>query len=88
MQNTTVTARARNFHSVQYLLVHGTADGEQHKASMFVSVYYFIILGGNISLKLNNNKCESLFFIRCDRIHLQPCLFKQEVLDAFLIAIS
>uniref|UniRef100_A0A669CJN0 Dipeptidyl-peptidase 4 n=1 Tax=Oreochromis niloticus TaxID=8128 RepID=A0A669CJN0_ORENI len=28
--NTTVTARARNFHSVQYLLVHGTADDNVH----------------------------------------------------------
>lgn len=29
-QNSTVTGRARNFDSVQYLLVHGTADGETH----------------------------------------------------------
>ncbi|XP_060923121.1 dipeptidyl peptidase 4-like [Limanda limanda] len=28
--NTTVTARAKNFHSVQYLLVHGTADDNVH----------------------------------------------------------
>lgn len=28
VQNSTVTERAKNFHSVQYLLVHGTADGE------------------------------------------------------------
>lgn len=28
VQDSTVTARAKNFHSVQYLLVHGTADGE------------------------------------------------------------
>ncbi|XP_061669331.1 dipeptidyl peptidase 4-like isoform X3 [Syngnathoides biaculeatus] len=28
--NSTVTARAKNFHSVQYLLVHGTADGLLH----------------------------------------------------------
>uniref|UniRef100_A0AAX7V9P1 Dipeptidyl-peptidase 4 n=1 Tax=Astatotilapia calliptera TaxID=8154 RepID=A0AAX7V9P1_ASTCA len=28
--NTTVTGRARNFHSVQYLLVHGTADDNVH----------------------------------------------------------
>lgn len=30
VQNTTVTERAKNFHSVQYLLVHGTADGKSH----------------------------------------------------------
>ncbi|XP_034408632.1 dipeptidyl peptidase 4-like isoform X2 [Cyclopterus lumpus] len=28
--NSTVTARAKNFHSVQYLLVHGTADDNVH----------------------------------------------------------
>lgn len=28
VQNSTVTERAKNFHSVKYLLVHGTADGE------------------------------------------------------------
>lgn len=28
VQNSTVTERAKNFHLVQYLLVHGTADGE------------------------------------------------------------
>lgn len=28
VQNSTVTERAKNFRSVQYLLVHGTADGE------------------------------------------------------------
>ncbi|KAK5847651.1 hypothetical protein PBY51_016761 [Eleginops maclovinus] len=28
--NTTVTARAKNFHAVQYLLVHGTADDNVH----------------------------------------------------------
>ncbi|KAM9328458.1 dipeptidyl peptidase 4-like [Pholidichthys leucotaenia] len=28
--NTTVTARAKNFHSVQYLLIHGTADDNVH----------------------------------------------------------
>lgn len=27
LQNSTVTSRAKNFKSVQYLLVHGTADG-------------------------------------------------------------
>ncbi|KAK0151715.1 Dipeptidyl peptidase 4 [Merluccius polli] len=29
-ENSTVTARAKNFHSVQYLLVHGTADDNVH----------------------------------------------------------
>lgn len=33
VQDSTVTARAKNFHSVQYLLVHGTADGESHSQS-------------------------------------------------------
>lgn len=28
VQNSTVTAMAKNFHSVKYLLIHGTADGE------------------------------------------------------------
>ncbi|KAF1371634.1 hypothetical protein PFLUV_G00270500 [Perca fluviatilis] len=28
--NSTVTARAKNFHSVQYLLIHGTADDNVH----------------------------------------------------------
>ncbi|XP_030606752.1 dipeptidyl peptidase 4-like isoform X2 [Archocentrus centrarchus] len=28
--NTTVTARAKNFHSVKYLLIHGTADDNVH----------------------------------------------------------
>lgn len=27
-QNSTVMARAQNFHNVDYLLIHGTADGE------------------------------------------------------------
>uniref|UniRef100_A0A673A4J0 Dipeptidyl peptidase 4-like n=1 Tax=Sphaeramia orbicularis TaxID=375764 RepID=A0A673A4J0_9TELE len=30
LQNSTVTERAKNFHSVQYLLVHGTADDNVH----------------------------------------------------------
>uniref|UniRef100_A0A8D0AIZ0 Dipeptidyl-peptidase 4 n=1 Tax=Sander lucioperca TaxID=283035 RepID=A0A8D0AIZ0_SANLU len=30
VQNSTVTARAKNFHSVQYLLIHGTADDNVH----------------------------------------------------------
>ncbi|CDQ98167.1 unnamed protein product [Oncorhynchus mykiss] len=30
LQNSTVTARAKNFRSVQYLLVHGTADDNVH----------------------------------------------------------
>uniref|UniRef100_A0A3Q0SR88 Dipeptidyl-peptidase 4 n=1 Tax=Amphilophus citrinellus TaxID=61819 RepID=A0A3Q0SR88_AMPCI len=30
LSNTTVTARAKNFHSVKYLLIHGTADDNVH----------------------------------------------------------
>jgi len=36
VQNSTVTARAKNFHSVQYLLVHGTADGELCRAAVYL----------------------------------------------------
>lgn len=41
VQNSTVTERAKNFHSVQYLLIHGTADGELCWAILKISPFVF-----------------------------------------------
>ena len=44
-QNSTVPGRAKNFHSVQYLLVHGTADGESGRVFNFSIVQFQAIYG-------------------------------------------
>lgn len=41
-QNSTVTMRAKNFKTVDYLLVHGTADGMfRHDWQFFLFIYFF-----------------------------------------------
>ncbi len=58
VQNSTVTARAKNFHSVQYLLVHGTADGELRRAVIYLCIYlvffYIYTLYSNANPALSN----------------------------------
>ncbi|TRY66185.1 hypothetical protein DNTS_028296 [Danionella cerebrum] len=67
-KNSTVTLRAKNFKSVQYMLVHGTADGKQHNLRPTQYLKDLMSLFGNFGKTLLASSPDNVHFQQAAQI--------------------